>query len=300
MESGGTELTSDELMDGLNDLGLAIEEKHGKAPQTTKFLMPYFDTGLDCINGGIECKGDCPDTLYPASENVYQAEACGSVENTMNDKMDDVEASVKNYLLNMGGPLAAAGGLLCFVIYWQIVRKQSWSACKFWGIGAIIFVSGFVIVFVPILVVHIGQKVDCTHYATIDSGPNDFYVAYGINHKATGHATYSSVNAYYYETLSGVASSSSEATPGFDGSAQVYLESDNPAAKYLYAVHFSRNCTESGLGTKYCLDVPKTGDMSLPKGGHIMFIGRMYIDPKTGAGPKANETIYDMLKHYYD
>lgn len=282
MESGGDELTSEQLLAGLDELGAAIELKHGQAKQNTVFLMPYFDTGLDCIEGGIMCQGDCPDTLYPVSENVYDAEFC------------DV---VSKLLLPLGSTGAAVAAVLGFVIYWLAVRKRGYARNKFWGIGAIYSSACFVVVFVPILVVYL-NKAQCSHYATIDSGPGDFYVAYGVNHKATGHATYSSINAYHYETLAGVAAASSESTPGFDGSAQAYLGNDNPAAKYLYAYHFARNCSESGLG-EYCLDVPSSGDVSLPPGERIMFIGRMYIDPKTGAGPKANETIYDNLKHYY-
>ena len=282
MESGGDELTSKQLLAGLNDLGTAIEGKLGTAQQTTNFLEPYFDTGLDCINGGIMCQGDCPDTLYPVSNNVYQAEFCNAI--------GDV-------LLPLGSTMSVVAAVFGFIVYWLIVRKRDYERKKFWGIGSAIFLLFFSIVFIPVIVVYV-NGVTCLNYATLDSGPNDFYVVYGINHKATGHATYSSINAYHYEKLAGVASASTETAPGFDGSAEVYLGVDNPAAKYLYAYHFARNCSESGL-TEYCLDIPSSGDISLPPGGHIVFIGRMYIDPKTGAGPKANETLYDMLKHYY-
>lgn len=296
MESGGDELTSEELIKGLEDLGIAIDQVHGTAQQTTKFLRPYFDTGLDCLQGGIMCEGDCPDTLYPVSENVYQAEFCNAVG---------------TILLPLGCVGAVIAGALGFLLYGLIFReKKLHKPCfampgsvvfcpkTFWGKGCIAFFACFAIVFVPVLIVYL-TRVQCSHYATIDSGPSDFYIVYGINHKATGHATYSSINAYYYERLAGVAAASSETTPGFNGSAQVYLGQEHPAAKYLYAYHFSRNCLESNLIPEYCLDIPSSGEVSLPPGGHIMFIGRMYIDPQTGAGPAANETIYDMLKHYY-
>ena len=67
----------------LDDLGKAIDQKHGgksgsagtslKASGTGKespFNPPFFVTGLDCVDEGTECNGDCPDTL--CEYNLYE------------------------------------------------------------------------------------------------------------------------------------------------------------------------------------------------------------------------------------
>ena len=42
-------------------------------------MKPFFKTGLDCIDDGTECNGDCADTLYPISGNIYKARQCRMV-----------------------------------------------------------------------------------------------------------------------------------------------------------------------------------------------------------------------------
>ena len=73
----------------LDDLGKAIDQKHsgksGSAGTSSKawkatgtggtgkespFNPPFFVTGLDCVDEGTECNGDCPDTL--CEYNLYE------------------------------------------------------------------------------------------------------------------------------------------------------------------------------------------------------------------------------------
>ena len=131
-------------------------------------MKPFFKTGLDQIDDGTECNGDCADTLYPISGNIYKARQCRMV---------------------------------------PIVK-------------------------------------DHCHQATIDSSTYDHFVVYGVNHAATGLAEYASITAYYYDTLSGLVSKSSE--NGYPGSADRFLPggSTHRSSAYLFAYFFARNCTQ--------------------------------------------------------
>ena len=128
------------------------------------------------------------------------------------------------------------------------------------------------------------------------AGGVDLTVVYGVNHKATGRAIYSSITIYYYETLSGIAAFSSEGD--YEGSAAVYLGDDDVANEYLWARTFARNCTKAGLDARYCYNVPSTGDVSVPIGGSVMWVARMYDNPKTHAGPLADQTIFGRVAHF--
>lgn len=186
----------------VDELAKKIQGAHGGKKLLFEFQRPFFDSGLDCFDEGTECNGDCGDTLYPISKNVYSK-----------------------------------------------------------------------------------------RHSTIDNGNNEIYVVFGVNHKATGQATYSSVALYWFNTLSGIFAPSSE--NGFDGSAAVYLGEDHPANPYLFAYRFARNCS----GKPYCYDVPKTGDISVPEGGQVFWIERMYLQPETGTGQNPDETILAKVLH---
>jgi len=140
---------------------------------------------------------------------------------------------------------------------------------------------------------------DDGHLATIDGGPTreiDFYVVYGVNHNATQRARYSSVTIYHYETLSGVMAFSSEV--GYEGSAAYYLGDDDIASPYLFARAYSRDCAAAGLDARFCYDVPKTGSPSVPEGGSVMWVTRMYDNPMTHAGPLADQTLMARVAHF--
>jgi hypothetical protein len=340
METGGEEFTSQELTDGLTKLGDIIEETHkqkGITVQTSPFIQPYFDTGLDCIDQGTMCNGDCPDALYPIAENVYNAEKCrilnplilplgiaGGVlmaifvfivtkiclrppraiifpcchssanESSSSDGVVDSDGSHSSHPIDTrrshsshsSHPIDTRRSFRQFAIS---------STRTYYLVAVICSACGFWVVNGPCLYVYL-TRLQCEHYATLFDDPNDFYVVYGINHAMTGASTYSSVNAYHYEMKSGVGAASSQ--DGYDGSAQVYLGEDSEIAKYLYVTRFSRDCKASGFD-EYCLDIASEGAVSIPIDQRILFIGRLYIDPLTGAGPDPNEVIYDNVKHFY-
>ena len=79
-----TGVTHDQLLNDLEVLEKAIELEQEKRKKTRNsksysFMKPFFKTGLDCIDEGTECNGDCADTLYPISGNIYSARQCRMV-----------------------------------------------------------------------------------------------------------------------------------------------------------------------------------------------------------------------------
>jgi len=139
--------------------------------------------------------------------------------------------------------------------------------------------------------------------ATIDGTANtehDFWVVYGVNHKATGRSAYASVTLYDYERLAGITAHSSE--DGYPGTAAYYLGEDDPAADYLWVRQYARDCAASGLKTDeeggFCYSIPSEGDVYVPIGGEIMFITRMYDNPEHHAGPLASQTILPNTLHF--
>ncbi len=121
---------------------------------------------------------------------------------------------------------------------------------------------------------------------TLGDTPDEFVIAYGINHAAAGKATYANCNFYGEKGWNGVAGIYSTE---YVGSAEPYLP-DNPLAKYLYVCKFVRNCNSE----KSCVTVP-TGPGAFGVGlDEAAFIGfRAYLEPSTKVGPINTELVYD-------
>lgn len=144
--------------------------------------------------------------------------------------------------------------------------------------------------------------------ANVPLGDEDTVVVYGVNHAATGLATYSNFSIYSGRVLnpcgsrdwptrfgcgnpvwSGVAGMSSH---DFTGTAEQYLPGD-PLAKYLYAVEVSRDAA-SGAGVVIPEptgpDLPATG---IEPGDPVLVGFRAYLNPHTGTGPDYGDVIAD-------
>jgi len=126
----------------------------------------------------------------------------------------------------------------------------------------------------------------------------DSLFAIGVNHKQTNQALYSSVTAYDFPKLAAVSSAVTDEM--YSGTANKYLGEEDPAAKYLYVVKFARSC---GLEDEdLCIEIPSGSDdplvspLALDK--PIVFLERMYINPKTLSGPAVSETILGKLLHF--
>jgi hypothetical protein len=123
---------------------------------------------------------------------------------------------------------------------------------------------------------------------TLSDNPDEFIIVYGVNHAASGKATYANCNFYGEAGWNGVAGIYNTQ---YAGTAESYLPG-NPLAKYLYVCKFARSCGSE----KACVAVP-TG----PKGHGVgldepAFIGfRAYLEPATKVGPAYTELLYDRV-----
>ena len=121
---------------------------------------------------------------------------------------------------------------------------------------------------------------------TLAADPDEFLIVYGVNHAATGKATYSNFGVFGAAGLNGVGAVSNF---DFTGTAEEYIPG-NPVAKDLYVWKVSRSCD----GGANCLTIPwgvKAYGVDLDKPGFVAF--RAYLEPQTKVGPSWSEIVYD-------
>ncbi len=123
---------------------------------------------------------------------------------------------------------------------------------------------------------------------TLGDDQDEFVIVYGVNHAATGKATYANCNFYGEAAWNGVTGIFSTE---YAGSAEPYLPG-NPLSKYLYVCKFARSCGAE----KTCVSVP-TGPKAHGVGmDEPAFIGfRAYMEPATRVGPINTELLYDRV-----
>jgi hypothetical protein len=128
-------------------------------------------------------------------------------------------------------------------------------------------------------------------FEEITLADDEFLMVYGVNHVATGKATYMSVNVYAskYAKLS--------INQVFDddlaGTAWTYLAGD-PAADLFYAYKISRNCN----GDPDCLPLssdPECPPLVIDSDTILGLIFRMYLEPATSVGAAQQEVLYDRI-----
>jgi hypothetical protein len=151
--------------------------------------------------------------------------------------------------------------------------------------------------------------------ANFTLGNDDMVVVYGVNHAATGLATYSSFGVYgdwvtcscqdnppqYVfgcgdRSWNGVVSMTSHAFPG---SAEEYIPGD-PMAPYLYAVKVLRQPPEDTQDTYFVVVPTATPDHPCASPGYCLglndpiIIGyRAYLNPATASGADYDDIIHD-------
>jgi hypothetical protein len=121
---------------------------------------------------------------------------------------------------------------------------------------------------------------------TLGNKPDDCIIVYGVNHVATGKATYSNFAYYGADVLNGIGAVSNH---DYSGTAEEYLPG-NPDAKYLYVAKISRNADNSTA----TLVVPYNQGIQgvdLDKPGFVGF--RFYVEPETTIGDAWTEVVYD-------
>lgn len=121
----------------------------------------------------------------------------------------------------------------------------------------------------------------------LSTDPGDFFVAFGVNHEASGKATYANVVVNNQPRLAGVAAFDSRQMPG---SADRYLP-DHPQKDALFAVHVRRDCADD---PHPCLSVP-TGFPGVGLDEDLFFIFRAYLEAATGTGPSPSELLTERV-----
>jgi hypothetical protein len=123
---------------------------------------------------------------------------------------------------------------------------------------------------------------------TLGNDPDEFAIVYGVNHAASGKATYANCSFYGEAGWNGVAGIYNK---DYAGSAEEFLPG-NPLAKYLYVCKFTRSCGSE----KTCVAVPtgpKAHGVGLDEPAFIAF--RAYLEPATKVGPSYTELLYDRV-----
>ena len=137
----------------------------------------------------------------------------------------------------------------------------------------------------------VGLTRDTVYLATpwFDLPEDGFAIAYGVNHAATGKATYSSLTVYLDPVLQfGVATAQS---PQFYGTATRYLP-DDPASGRLYVWKVARHCN----GEPNCVEARPNGPCAaVSPDAKVRIVFRAYAEPATKAGPDHVELLYDRV-----
>ena len=121
---------------------------------------------------------------------------------------------------------------------------------------------------------------------TLANDTNEFIIVYGVNHVATGKATYQNFVPYGADIWNGVGMITDQ---DFNGTAEEYLP-DNPDAKYLYVYKIARNCE----GDPHCYELPYgRGGYGIDLDQPLFIAWRMYLEEATKTGPSYSEIVYD-------
>lgn len=120
---------------------------------------------------------------------------------------------------------------------------------------------------------------------------DEFLVIYGVNHVATGKASYASVNVYASEAAK--LSIGQVFHDHFAGTAAPYLPYGDSAVSMLYAYKASRNC--GGEPNCLPLSVDSCPRLTIDENTVLGFFFRMYLEPATKAGAAMQEIVYDRI-----
>jgi hypothetical protein len=121
---------------------------------------------------------------------------------------------------------------------------------------------------------------------TLGNDTNEFITIYGVNHVATGKATYINAGIFGAKAWNGVGAITDLS---LNGSAEEYLP-DNPNAKYLYVYKIARHSN----GDPHCFEVPYgPGAYGIGPDQPLMIAFRIYFEPATKVGPSYSEIVYD-------
>ncbi len=119
-------------------------------------------------------------------------------------------------------------------------------------------------------------------------GEGEFLILYGVNHVASGKATYMNVNVYADETARLTVAHIDDRK--LLGTARAYFEDPaDPAADVMYVYKVSRSCD----GEPRCLELSTCGLLTLDSKTLLGIFTRIYLEPATKVGPAMSEILYD-------
>jgi hypothetical protein len=121
----------------------------------------------------------------------------------------------------------------------------------------------------------------------------EFYVAYGVNHKASGKATYSNVSILGWNKKSSPAMISDDDMVG-SASSYLGLSPDDPTANLLYAYVVARPGSCVG-DPKFCREVGYDCTSGVADQEPLALVFRAYLEPETKVGPAYCEIVIDRI-----
>ncbi len=141
-----------------------------------------------------------------------------------------------------------------------------------------------------------GYGRDASYLASswFDLPADGFAIVYGVDHAATGKATYASVSVYLDRTLGvGVATADSADFAESRHSAEPYVPGERAADKF-YVWQVRRDCT----GYSNCLEAKSlepTCQGKVAADAPVRIAFRAYAEPTTRVGPADSELIFDRV-----
>jgi hypothetical protein len=149
-----------------------------------------------------------------------------------------------------------------------------------------------------------GYGRDANYWASswFDLGPDDLAIIYGVNHAATGKATYSSAAVYLDKTLAaGVSDVNSADFWANPHTARAYLPGE-PGIDKFYVWKVARNCNGEPACMEAKLDAghiaacaPPNQPPKIAPDGPVRIGFRQYAEPATRVGPADAELVYDRV-----
>lgn len=127
-----------------------------------------------------------------------------------------------------------------------------------------------------------------TNVRVVFSDPDEFYVAFGVDHARSGKTVYANTSVYALEKLVGLASVASDE---YATSARRYRPND-PDADKLYAWKLARSCN----GEPFCLEIPYgTCPTGMPDGARGTINFRTYLEPSSKTAPLPSTLVRDRI-----
>lgn len=122
-------------------------------------------------------------------------------------------------------------------------------------------------------------------------GPNDFLVAYGVQHPSVKKALYSNISIMGWSKRAAPAVVTDQ---DMAGSAQEYLPGADPA---LYAYQIARQIAPqiSGCLTQHCVPIAYDCEGGIAADEPVIPVFRAYLEPGTKVGPSRGEVVLDRI-----